>query len=752
MKQSLFVTIAAACVCMTARSETLERVDSVNPGTSLVGKEVELPEVQVLSNRATTDTPVAFSNISRKTIEKVNDGRDIPFLLSMIPSMVFTSDAGAGIGYTSMRVRGTDPSRINVTINGVPQNDAENHRVYWVNMPDLASSLRDVQIQRGAGTSTNGAGAFGATVSMLTDMPDEDSYGELSGGYGAYNTHKLSLRVGSGLLGDHWNVDARISNIGSDGYIDRASSKLWSYMGQLAYRNGGTTLRLLSFGGKEQTYMAWDYASKEEMEKYGRRYNPCGKYTASNGETAYYPDQKDYYTQYNFQLHFGQRLNDYWRMSAVAHYTRGLGYYRQYKTGRTLKEYGLQPFETADGETVKKSDLIRLKHDNNHFIGGVVNTTYLKDNVNIHLGMAANNYRGHHFGEVEWVRNYIGELDPLQRYYSNYSEKFDCNVFGRLNYTVFNGFVAFADLQYRHIDYKLNGLNSDYDYNIGAMQPLDYHLNYDFFNPKAGVNYTFGFHRIFGSVSVAHKEPTRNNFTDGDPNHLPHSERLTDYELGYSFSRSIFAASVNLYYMDYKDQLVATGQLSDTGNPLSINVPRSYRTGIELQAEIKPLEWFDWQINATLSRNRIKDFTEYIYEDGWTNPISNYIGSTPIAFSPDVTLNNSFNFTVGNFDASLQSHYVSKQYLSNSHSSEEMLDAYFVSDLFAGYTFKSVAGIDRLRVGITINNIFNERYESNGYSGAGYTINDKGERIIYRYAGYAAQAPINMMFTTSLKF
>ncbi len=738
---------------MSARSETLERVDSVELNASLLKeRDMELPEVQVMSNRATANTPVAYSNISRKAIEKVNDGRDIPFLLSMVPSMVFTSDAGAGIGYTSMRVRGTDPSRINVTINGVPQNDAESHRVYWVNMPDLASSLRDVQIQRGAGTSTNGAGAFGATISMLTDMPDEESYGELSGCYGAYNTHKLSLRAGSGLLGNHWNVDARVSNIGSDGYIDRASSKLWSYMGQIAYRNGGTSLRLLSFGGKEQTYMAWDYASKEEMEKYGRRYNPCGKYTASNGETAYYPDQKDYYTQYNFQLHFGQRLNDYWRLSAVAHYTRGLGYYRQYKTGRTLKEYGLQPYETAEGETVKKSDLIRLKHDNNHFVGGVVNTTYLKDNVNIHLGAAANNYRGHHFGEVEWVRNYIGDLDPLQRYYSNNSEKFDFNIFGRLNYTFFSGFVAFADLQYRHIDYKLNGLNSDYDYNVGGMQPLDYHLDYNFFNPKAGVNYTFGNHRVFGSVSVAHKEPTRNNFTDGDPNHLPQSERMTDYELGYSFAKRIFAASVNLYYMDYKDQLVATGQLSDTGNPLSINVPRSYRAGIELQAELKPLEWFDWQINATFSRNRIKDFTEYIYEDGWTNPISLYIGSTPIAFSPDVILNNSFNFTVGNFDASLQSHFVSKQYLSNSHSSEEMLDAYFVSDLFMGYTFKSIAGLESLRVGMTVNNIFNERYESNGYSGAGYTVNEKGEKVIYRYAGYAAQAPINMMFTTSIKF
>lgn len=744
--------MSIVAVCIAAQSFAQERADSVEKSLDSRGKDLDLPEIQVVSNRATVKTPVAYTNISRKAIEKVNDGRDIPYLLSMTPSIVFTSDAGAGVGYSAMRVRGSDPSRINVTINGVPQNDAESHRVYWVNMPDLASSLRDVQIQRGAGTSTNGAGAFGATVNMLTDMPDEESYGELSGGYGAYNTHKTTVRAGSGLLGDHWNVDARISNIGSDGYIERASSKLWSYMGQIAYQNSGTNLRLIGFGGKEETYMAWDYASKEEMQKYGRRYNPCGKYTASDGSVAYYPDQKDNYIQHNFQLHFGQRLNEFWRLNAVAHYTRGIGYYRQYKTSRTLLEYGLHPFEDADGKLIGKSDIIRLKHDNNHFVGSVVNAVYYKDDLNVNLGAAANNYRGHHYGQVEWVRNYIGPIDPLQRYYNNHSEKFDFNVFARANLSVSRQLSFFADMQYRHIDYRLTGDNSDYDYTIGAMQPLDYHERYNFFNPKLGVNFTSGHHRVFGSWSVAHKEPTRNNFTDGDPTHLPTAERLFDYELGYTFSAGFFSAGANIYYMDYKDQLVATGQLSDTGNPLSINVPRSYRLGVELQAQINPYHWFEWQVNATLSRNRIKDFTEYIYEDGWTNPISNYIGSTPIAFSPDFTLNNSFDFSWRSFDASLRSHYVSRQYLSNTHSSDEMLDAYFVSDLYLGYAFHSIPGLREMKVGITVNNIFNERYESNGYSGAGYTVNEKGEKIIYRYAGYAAQAPANLMATLSIRF
>ncbi len=742
----------AAAVCMGAAQDIAAQEKADTTAAAADRSDIALPEVRVVSNRATANTPVAFSNISAEEIAKTNDGRDIPFLLSMVPSVVFTSDAGGGVGYSYMRVRGTDPSRINVTINGVPQNDAESHRVYWVNMPDLASSVSDIQVQRGAGTSSNGAGAFGATINMLTEMPSDDPYGIASGSYGSYNTHKESFSVGSGLMGNHWNADARISNIGSDGYIDRASSRLWSYMGQLAYRNGGTTLRFLALGGKEETYMAWDYATRDEMEKYGRRYNPCGKYTASDGSTAFYPDQKDYYTQHNFQLHLGQRLSGAWRLNAALHYTRGTGYYRQYKTGRSLIEYGLAPFEDASGQMVKKSDLIRLKYNHNHFLGATVNATYYRDNVNINLGAAANHYRAHHFGQIEWVRNYLGPIDPLQEYYSNRSRKTDANIYGRANLTVARGLVAFADLQYRHIDYRLSGANADYDYSTGAMQQMAYDETYDFFNPKAGLNFQRGAHRIFGSVGVAHKEPTRSNFTEGDPAHLPSAERLTDYELGYSFATAVFAAGANLYYMDYKDQLVATGQLSDTGNPLSINVPHSYRAGIELQARLTPCKHFQWAVNATLSRNRIRNFTEYIYEDGWTNPISNYIGSTPIAFSPSVTVNNALTFTSGGFEASIMSHYVSRQYLSNSHSSEEMLDPYFVSDLFLSYSFGAIAGLRDLRLGAAVNNIFNERYESNGYSGAGYTVGPGGEKIIYRYAGYAAQAPINFMLTTTIRF
>lgn len=744
-KHLLLHAAAALCVLAPAYSHASESADTLT-----------LTDVEIVANRATANTPVAFTNVTRREIETVNSGRDLPSMLSMTPSLIYTSDAGAGIGYSSMRVRGSDASRINVTINGVPVNDAESHRVYWVNMPDLASSLRDVQIQRGAGTSTNGAGAFGASVNMLTDAQAYETgepYGELSGSFGSYMTQKQSLRLGTGLLGGAWTVDARISHLGSDGYIDRASSKLWSYMGQVGYQNGNTSLRFLGFGGKEETYMAWDYASKEEMEEYGRRYNPCGQYVDKDGNIAYYPDQKDYYTQHNFQIHLGQTISDSWRINAVAHYTRGVGYYRQYKTSRTLTEYGLEPFYDSDGNKVKKEDLIRLKYSNNHFAGIIANATYTADRLTLTMGAAANDYRGHHFGQVEWVRNYIGAIDPLQQYYNNHSDKWDFNAFARANVSINAAFSAFADAQFRRIDYSLTGSNDDYDYTAGAMQTLDYHPKFNFFNPKVGINYNDGSHnRAFASWSVAHKEPTRSNYTEGDPTHMPQAERMFDYELGYSYAQSLFTLGVNLYYMDYKDQLVVTGQLSDTGNPLSVNVPHSYRMGVELQGRLMPCSWFDWQLNATLSRNRIKDFTEYIYEDGWTNPISNYIGSTPIAFSPSFTLNNAFNFTVSGFSASLRSHYVSKQYMSNAHSAEELLDAYFVTDLYLGYAFKKIAHLRELRIGLDINNLFNARYESNGYSGAGYYVDAAGQKVIYRYAGYAAQAPTNVLATLTLKF
>lgn len=713
---------------------------------------VNLADVEVVANRADYKTPVAFTNVAKSQIEKVNDGRDIPFLLNMTPSVITTSDAGAGIGYSSIRVRGTDGSRINVTANGIPINNSESHNVYWVNMPDLASSLHDIQVQRGVGTSTNGAGAFGASINMVTDAPATDRYAEFSGTYGMFNTNKETIRVGTGLIGQHWSVDARLSHLGSDGYIDRAWSKLWSYFGQVAYRDENTLIRLLAFGGKEQTYMAWDYASKEDMEKYGRRYNPCGKYTDSNGNTAFYDDQTDNYIQHHFHLILTRTLSENLSLNAALHYTTDDGYYNQYKTNRTLIEYGLEPF-TVDGVTVKKSDLIRLKKNRNGFGGGLFSFAYNHGIVQAQAGGALNNFKGNHFGQIAWVRNYVGHIDPLQEYYRNRGEKLDGNIFARANVAISSSLRVFGDMQYRYIDYRINGLSDNYDYNTGQMQLLDIHRTYNFFNPKTGINWQINpSHRMFASWSVAHKEPVRDNFTDGDMNNMPRAERLFDYELGYSFNGDIFAAGVNLYYMDYKDQLVATGQLSDTGNPLSVNVPDSYRAGIELQASLRPCNWFNWNFNATLSRNRIKNFVEYIYEDEWTNPISFNLGDTPISFSPDFTMFNSFGFKYKGFGADINSKYVSKQYLNNARNDSQSLDPYFVTDLSLSYTLNNFLSLKEVRLGATVYNLFNEKYENNGYAGTGYYVDDKGEKVIYRYAGFAAQATTNVMATIAIKF
>lgn len=713
---------------------------------------MNLKEVSVVATRATAQTPIAFTNVTAADLERNNDGLDMPYLLQATPSVIVTSDAGAGTGYTSIRVRGTDGSRINVTTNGVPVNDAESHNVYWVNMPDLASSLKDVQIQRGAGTSTNGAGAFGASINMATDAGSRKAYGSFDGAYGMYGTNKETLRAGTGLLGGHWTVDGRLSHIGSDGWIDRAWTRLWSYMGQVGYYNGSTSARLLAFGGKEQTYMAWDYATREQMEQYGRRYNPCGEYTAADGSTAYYPNQIDNYAQHNFQLLVNHRFGDGFTLDAALHYTKGDGYYEQYKVDRDLPAYGLEPFE-ADGEEVWTSDLVRLKKMDNGFGGAVASIGYRHGRVSATVGGAVNSYRGHHWGQVAWVRNYVGALDPLQEYYRNLGKKTDANVYARANVDLGRGLSVYADMQYRHINYSITGISDNFDWNTMAMQQLDIHRRFNFFNPKGGVNWQIdGRNRVYGSVAVAHREPTRDNFIDSPAGREPVAERLLDWEAGYQLSTAMFSLGANLYYMDYKDQLVPTGQLSDTGNAVSENVPSSYRAGIELLWELKPLPWFDWQFTATWSHNRVKDFVEYIYEDGWKNPVTIERGTTPLAFSPDFTCHNAFNINAGGFDASLQTQFVSKQYLTNTGNNDCVIDHYCVTDLHVGYTLRDFLGLKEMRIGAAVYNLFSEKYCNNGYAYGGYKVGHGGEKNFYYESGYAAQAPIHVMGTLSLKF
>ena len=715
---------------------------------------VSLQEVEVISTRATRTTPVAFTNIGKEELQKQNLGQDLPYLLSMTPSAISTSDAGAGIGYTSIRVRGTDGTRINVTANGIPINDAESHTVFWVNLPDFASSIKDMQVQRGAGTSTNGAGAFGASINMQTGELVAEPSVSFNGSYGSFNTHKETIKLGTGLINGHWSFDARLSNIATDGYIDRASVGLNSYYLQGAYYGDHTSIKLISFAGKERTYHAWNYASKEEMEQYGRRYNSCGyMYTDEDEQMHFYDDQTDNYVQKNYQLLFNHQFSSAWNLNLGLHYTKGDGYYQEYKDERSLVEYGLNPF-MLDGEEIAWSDLVRKKAMDNGFGGGIFSLSYKNERLNAALGGGMNRYEGDHFGQVLWVKNYIGTLSPDHEYYRNKGTKNDGNIYLKADYQLTDGLNMYADMQYRHIKYQIEGTNDKWNsVTDDGLQRLNIDETFNFLNPKVGLTWQIDRNnRLFGSFSVAHKEPTRNNYTDGKFYEHPKQERLLDYELGYTYTNHWLNLGANLYYMDYKDQLVLTGELNEIGEPLSVNMPDSYRMGVEWMAGVRSGFGLSWDINATWSRNRIQNFTETLYENEDASGAKWEIqhGDTPIAFSPDFVLNNRLSYQVKKFEVSLQSQYVSKQYMSNAHQEDHVLDAYFVSNLNLAYSFK-LPFVKSATIGLTIYNLFNEEYENNGYAGSGFYM-DNGERVRYNYAGYAAQAGTNVLGHLSLNF
>lgn len=717
--------------------------------------DIVLDEACVIATRATSSTPIAFTNISREELSRMNHGQDIPYLVSATPSSVSTSDAGAGIGYTSLRIRGVDATRINVTANGIPVNDAESHTVFWVNMPDLASSVKDIQVQRGVGTSTNGAGAFGASMNLQTSDFSRNPYAEVSLSGGSFRTHKETLRLGTGLLNDHWTFDLRLSNIGTAGYIDRASADLYSFYTQAAYVGDATTARFIAFGGTEETYHAWNYASREEMDAYGRRYNSCGyMFTDADGVQHFYDDQTDNYTQTNLQYLLDHRFNKQWKANIGLHYTKGDGYYQEYKTDRKLIEYGMQPYD-VNGETIKRSDLVRKKAMDNHFAGLVFSLNYTDKKLRATLGGAANRYSGDHFGKVLWVKNYIGNLNPNADYYRNEAQKDDANIYARGEYLITPQLTAYGDVQYRHIRYTVEGTNDKYNSWTGnGMQGLDLDERFDFFNPKVGLNWQPTKHlRIFASVAQAHKEPTRNNYTDGYLTEHPRAERLTDYELGATYTADNWHVGANLYWMDYKDQLVLTGELNEIGEAVSANVPKSYRAGIELQGGFSLPFGLSWEGNLTLSRNRIRDFKEtiYGYDDDWNDLPAAVVdhGDTHIAFSPDIIAGSTLNYTYKGLRTSLHTQFVSEQYMSNADVAAHKLDAYCVSNLDVSYTFSPKSLAKNASIGVTVYNLFNEEYENNGWASSSYQ-NTPDTRV--NYTGYAAQAGINFLAHLTLKF
>ena len=740
-------------------------VNAVEPVDSL--KSVELQDVQVSSIRATKKTPMAFTNMNREQLKQVNYGKDVPYLLSLTPSVTLTSDAGNGIGYTSLRVRGTDPSRINITANGIPMNDAESAQLYWVNMGDFASSVQSMQIQRGVGTSTNGAGAFGATLNMQTENIGTQPFVGMDFSGGSYYSHKETLRFGTGLLGEHWGIQGRLSNIGSKGYLDRASTKLNSYFIQAGWFGDNTVVKFITFNGTEETYHAWNYTSKYEQSLYGRRYNSCGEYYDDEGNTRYYDNQTDNYHQQNYQLIWNQRLSRELNLNTALHYTKGNGYYEEYKRKRTLFEYELDPEMTW-----ATSDLVRQKKMDNDFYGAVASLNYNnRKNLQVTLGGGWNKYDGDHFGVIKWVKNPVNDLMPNSPYYDENAKKTDFNVYGKLTYDFLPGLNAYVDMQYRHLGIKMVGPTDEINWDANKRIVYDMKESFDFFNPKAGLNYDITpNHKVYVSYAIAHKEPTRNNYQNNMNAELtmPKAERLNDLEAGYKYQSPTFSAGLNLYWMDYKDQFVLTGEIDKVGEAVTRNLDKSFRLGVEAEAAWKPVDWFRWDANATWSRNRVKGITVQLTDGSVAD-----LGDQPLAFSPDWIVNNIFSFSYRGFSASAQSQYVSKQYLTNtgfeSYKTLDddgkpvdvsmMLDGHFTTNLDLSYNFQLPKfGLKDVTLGVTLYNLFSAEYDNNGWAAPAFS-RENGAVVATGWgtsdqyeAGFAPSAPFNMMAHLSLNF
>ena len=734
-------------------------------------KEIDLDEVNVISTRVGASTPIAHTNVSKEQIAELNSGKDLPFLLSTTPSVTLSSDAGNGIGYTSLRVRGVDPTRINITANGIPLNDAESATVYWVNIPDFASSAENVQIQRGAGTSTNGAGAFGATVNIQTAKPElRPSFGlDLSGG--SYGSNKETFRFSTGLLNGHWAVQGRLSHISSDGYIDRASTQLGSYFLQGGYYGQSTMVKFITFNGQEKTYHAWNYTSKYEQSLYGRTYNSCGEYWDAEGNQHYYKNQTDNYHQQHYQLLWNQILTPALNFNVGLHYTKGDGYYEQYKAGKKPYKFGV---EAPQG--VKKTDFINQKRHDSDFYGFIASFNY--DNhhgLNACIGGGWNRYTNNHFGKLLWSKDITIPSDFT--YYDNNARKLDGNIYGKVNYEFLRGLNAYVDLQYRHTNILMTGSTDEFN---SRCQPeiFDNEFRYNFFNPKFGLFYQLNkYNNVYGSFSIAHREPTRNDFEDHPGVNLK-AERLLDWELGYKFQSPKFSAGINLYWMNYNNQFVLTGLLNEEGEMIASNdnCGKSYRAGIELEAAYKPVKWFRWDANVTFSRNRNKNWKvsavdgiayentlDQDYPD-WIDQGLVNLGDTKTSFSPEVIFNNILTFTWRGFKAQLQSQYVGEQYMTNTgcryaktgdNFIKMTLSDYFTNNIDLSYSFK-LRGIKSATVGATLYNLTSLKYDNNGWAYCEIGKDANGTPYAWTTdlyeSGFAPQAPIHFMAHLSLNF
>ncbi|WP_222981991.1 TonB-dependent receptor [Flagellimonas meishanensis] len=722
--KSLFTTMAlfGLALCLSAQEE---------PTDSLQGKKVVLDEVLVQAIRVTKEFPITFSNLDDEEIAIRNLGQDIPILMNYMPAVVTTSDAGAGVGYTGIRVRGSDATRVNVTINGIPYNDAESQGTFWVNMPDFASSTQSLQLQRGVGTSTNGAGAFGASLNLLTDGFSEEAFGQISSSVGSFSTFRNNVKFSTGLLNEHFELSGRLSRITSDGYIDRARSELESYFLQGVYKDENTLVKALLFGGHEITYQSW-FGIDAETLRTNRTFNPAGIYTDENGNTQFYDKEEDNYKQDHFQLHWNENLNAYWNTNLALHYTRGRGYFEQFREDDDFATYGFEPI-TVNGEEVNTTDLIRRRWLDNDFYGFVFSTTYNKDRLQLISGGGYNIYEGDHFGEVIWAQ-FASDSEIRDRYYEDNSRKTDLNVYVKANYQLAKKWSLFGDLQYRGVAYSANGEDT------GLVDDT-----FNFFNPKAGV--TFDLNRnnnLYFSYARANREPNRNDYENGNPR----PERLNDFELGWRYVSPSFQVNTNVYYMRYKDQLVLTGELNDVGAPLRANVGDSYRLGLEVDANIDLGDKWAIRPNIALSDNRNIDFI--FQRDG---EIQN-LGNTKIAYSPQVVAGNILTYQPNQkLQLSLLSKFVGEQFMGNIDAEASILDSYSQTDFNVQYEWTTNSFIKSIVLSGLVNNIFDADIVSNGYF---FTFDDDfsnpGTVTTVEGAGFYPQAGINFLVGATFNF
>ena len=709
--------------------------------------EIQLEEVKLAGLRVDEDQPFSFSNVDKEELASRNLGQDLPIMLNYLPGVVTTSDAGAGIGYTGIRVRGSDATRVNVTINGIPYNDSESQGVYWVNMPDFTSSVSSLQIQRGVGTSTNGSGAFGASINLLTDEVSQNAYADIANTGGSFNTLKHTLKFSTGLLNDHFEISGRLSKITSDGYVERARSDLKSYFLQAAFQDENTLIKALAFGGHEITYQSW-FGLDANTLKTKRRYNPAGEIYDDNGNLeGHYDNQVDNYRQDHYQLHWNQKIDAYTSMSVGLNYTYGRGYYEEYKdlwfeqninfsSDNNFSYLGLQPINTG-GTTIDTTESIIQKWLDNDYYVATFSLNKQKGNTELNLGALFSSYVGDHFGELIFA-NYASDVQPGHRFYENQGDKKEGNIYAKINHRFNDHISGYLDLQYRSISYSANG-------NLKGPEPISIDENYVFFNPKAGMVYNPNpKNKFYVSFARANREPSRSDFENGNPQ----PEELNDYELGWRFNTAKTSLLVNVYLMDYTNQLALTGALDDVGSPIRENIGKSSRLGIEIEGTFSLANRWTWQPNLTLSRNRNQNF--YFQRDG----VLTNLGDTHLSFSPAMVAGNNIAFQPSSqWKIALLTKHVGEQFMGNIDSETSRLEAYTVSDLNVNYRILPKSLFKEINVSLLLNNFLGTKYVSNGYF---YTFDDDysvpGVVSTVEGAGYYPQARFNFLAGLSLRF